>query len=112
MDPQPPMTPPEKGPEALSFEEFSVYIPENGPCYMNFSLFFVDSWTGETYRKRECYKKFAAENPTLATLLFEKVKHRDMSKGFDEAIRPFTKDFYEAYKIMCKYVASPSDPFA
>lgn len=98
--------------KTLSFEEFSHYTKENGPRYMNFGLFFVDSWTGGVYRKKECYKKFAVQNPSLAETLLEKVKNRDMKKRFDEAIRPFEVEMYEAFKIMCKYVKSPYDLFS
>lgn len=101
-------SPHEEETRALSFEEFTFGNP--APRFQNFWLFFA---TGDgVYRRREpYYQRFAAEHPEMAESLCVKIQGKDKKIDTTEALKPFHKDLYEAYKIIRGYGVSHQELF-
>ena len=107
-----PATPPipEQEPKILSFEDFTHRDPV--ARYNNLFLYFAGE-SGEDYRKKAHYQRFAQENPEMAGSLCDKIQNqRDKSMWTSESLKPFDQDLYEAYKIMRSYGVSDRDLFA
>ena len=108
MDQEPPVTPKTREQEPiLTFEEFSLCNPY--ARYNNFFLYF-SGW--EVYMEKEYYKRFVFEHPDMAAELCDKIQNRKQSYSTKESLKPFTKNLYEAYKIMRSYGVSDKDLFA
>ncbi len=111
MEQTPPQPSPETTPKILTFEEFSFRDEKsNTPKYNNFFLYFLDPG----HLKTEVYKKFQSENPDMARLLCDKIEDVQMKAllcGTSEALKPFDRDLYEAYKIMRSYGFSDKELF-
>ncbi|MEK9181826.1 MAG: hypothetical protein AAB786_02280 [Patescibacteria group bacterium] len=101
----------------MSFEEFinrNSYPPSTIPNYNNFYLYFIGGkFWDQINEKRVHYQKFAFEHPEIVLSLRNKIQNQiDKSKNRSEALKPFDKDLYEAYKIMRGYGASDKELFA
>jgi hypothetical protein len=106
---------PEPGPKVLSFEEFIFRDPELYliPRYNNFFMHFIGPGLfGDIYKESPWYQKFASEHSDMVELLENKIRNKDKSNSTAEALKPFERELYEAYKIMRGYGASDTDLFA
>lgn len=98
----------------LTFEEFSYRDHvDNVHHYNNFFMYFIAGEWGENRRQSPHYQRFVLENLDMATSLRNKIgKQLDKSKNTSEALKPFDRDLYEAYKIMRGYGFSNKDLFS
>jgi hypothetical protein len=98
----------------LSFEEFQGKIN-------NMLLYFVKceekgiDWNH--YRRKDAFLRFKDEHPQLEEMLTENLstllgKIRYTRDSRNEALDEIGQKFYEAYKVMRKYVETDKDLFA
>jgi len=93
--------------EILTFEEFSAR--EN-----NFYGYWdsEESLLGMVHRKKPHALRFQQEHPDLDRKLLAEIVNMSVTTSVSEALKPFDRDLYEAYRIMRGFGVSDKDLFS